>query len=222
MDDGRRAPIGVFDSGLGGLTVVAELRRQLPGEDVVYFGDTARVPYGTKSSETVRRFALEDATFLLRFDPKMIVVACNTASAAALDVLRDALPVPVCGVVEPGAAQAVRRARENRVGPGGGGIAVLATESTVNADAYPSAIRRIDATIPITQRPCPLLVPLVEEGRTPDDAIVRMSLTEYLSPLLPLRPGAVLLGCTPLLGTFRLTSLRTVTYLRCQKVRISR
>ena len=107
-----------------------------------------------------------------------------------------ALPVPVCGVVEPGAAQAVRRARENRVGPGGGGIAVLATDSTVNADAYPSAIRKIDATIPITQRPCPLLVPLVEEGRTPDDAIVRMALTEYLSPLLPLRPGAVLLGCT--------------------------
>jgi len=197
---GLRAPIGVFDSGLGGLTVVAALRRRLPGEHIVYFGDTARVPYGSKSPETVTRFALENCKFLRRFRPKLIVAACNTASAASLDALREALPIPVCGVVEPGAAAAVHRARTTGRKPAA--IAVVATESTVASCAYPQAIRRLDPTLPVSQRPCPLLVPLVEEGRSPSDPIVRLTLTDYLGPLAALEPSVVLLGCThyPLLA----------------------
>lgn len=194
---GRTEPVAIFDSGLGGLTVVAELRRRLPAEHLVYFGDTARVPYGTKSSATVTRFALENCAFLLRFNPKLIVAACNTASAAGLEALREALPVPVCGVVEPGAAAAVRAVRQSRDRrKGSAAIAVLATESTVNSNAYPLAIHRMDPTIPTSQQPCPLLVPLVEEGRANDDPIVRLALREYLAPLAALRPAAVLLGCT--------------------------
>ena len=197
---GIRAPIGVFDSGLGGLTVVAALRRRLPGEHIVYFGDTARVPYGSKSSETVTRFALENSLFLRRFGPKLIVAACNTASAASLDALREAMPVPVCGVVEPGAAAAVRLARD--AARSNAAVAVIATESTVASNAYPQAIRRIDAALPVMQRPCPLLVPLVEEGRALDDPIVRLVLADYLTPLAALEPSVVLLGCThyPLLA----------------------
>jgi glutamate racemase len=121
---GDRRCIGVFDSGIGGLSVVRELRRRLPHEEIVYFGDTARVPYGIKSAETVTRFARENCDFLLRFDPKMIVVACNTASAAALPTLQGTLPVPMCGVVEPGAKEAVLLG-------GGQTIAVIATEATI-------------------------------------------------------------------------------------------
>ncbi len=194
---GRQGSIAVFDSGLGGLTVVSEIRRRLPAEHVIYFGDTARVPYGIKSSATVTRFALENSAFLLRFNPKLIVAACNTASAAALEILREALPVPVCGVVEPGAATAVHLARQARSAEqGSDAIAVLATESTVASNAYPLAIQRMDPTVPILQRPCPLLVPLVEEGRLCDDPIVRLALREYLAPLAALHPAVALLGCT--------------------------
>jgi len=182
-------PIGVFDSGLGGLTVVAELRRQLPSEDLVYFGDTARVPYGTKSAETVIRFAREDCLFLLRFDPKMIVVACNTASAHAMPALVDALDVPVCGVVDPGSAAAVATAD-------GRTVAVIATEGTIASDAYRRAIQALRPDLPVVQKACPLLVPLVEEGRTCDDPVVRTVLREYLEPLRALDPAAVVLGCT--------------------------
>ena len=182
-------PIGVFDSGLGGLTVVAELRRQLPSEDLVYFGDTARVPYGTKSAETVIRFAREDCSFLLRFDPKMIVVACNTASAHAMPALIDALGVPVCGVVDPGSAAAVASAD-------GRTVAVIATEGTIASDAYRRAIQALRPDLPVVQKACPLLVPLVEEGRTCDDPVVRAVLREYLEPLRALNPAAVVLGCT--------------------------
>ncbi len=182
-------PIAVFDSGLGGLTVVAELRRQLPGEDILYFGDTARVPYGTKSAETVIRFAREDCAFLLRFDPKMIVVACNTASAHAMPALEEWLDLPVCGVVEPGSAAAVEAAQDRTV-------AVIATEGTIASDAYRRAIQTRRPELPVVQKACPLLVPLVEEGRSCDDPIVRMVLGEYLGPLQALRPSVVVLGCT--------------------------
>ena len=179
----------MFDSGLGGLTVVAELRRTLPGEDVIYFGDTARVPYGTKSAETVIRFAREDCAFLLRFDPKMIVVSCNTASAHAMPALTDWLGVPVCGVVEPGASAAVAAAN-------GRTVAVIATEGTIASYAYRRAIQARQPELPVVQKACPLLVPLVEEGRTCEDPIVRSVLSEYLEPLRALSPSVIVLGCT--------------------------
>src|SRR5690554_1309742 len=182
-------PIGVFDSGLGGLTVVAALRRHLPGEDIVYFGDTARVPYGNKSQRTILQFSEQNCRFLMQFEPKLLVVACNTASALALPALEERVSVPVIGVIEPGAADAVQRAR-------GRPIAVLATEATVASGAYLQAIQRIAPTIAVTQRPCPSLVALIEEGRPPDDRILRALIAEYLEDIMPLHPGVVLLGCT--------------------------
>jgi glutamate racemase len=193
---GDRRCIGVFDSGIGGLTVVRELRGRLPNEDIVYFGDTARVPYGIKSAETVTRFARENCDFLLRFEPKMIVVACNTASAAALPALQDSLPVPTVGVVEPGAKEAVLLGR-------GATIAVIATEATITSDAYRRAMRQYDPHARIIQRPCPLFVPVAEEGRLCGDPIVRAVVRDYLEPIVRLDPSVLVLGCThyPLLKT---------------------
>lgn len=182
-------PIAVFDSGLGGLTVVRSLQQHLPGETLVYFGDTARVPYGTKTSKTVLQFAVQNCDFLLRFEPKLIIVACNTASALALDDLSRRMPVPLLGVVKPGAETAVQRSA-------GRGIAVLATEATVASEAYPRAIHAIDSNIPVIQRQCPSLVPLIEEGRSADDPILRQLLAEYLETVKRLDPSVVLLGCT--------------------------
>jgi len=182
-------PIAVFDSGLGGLSVVRHLRRRLPAEELVYFGDTARVPYGTKSRPTVVTFALEAARFLLQFDPKLIVAACNTASALAMDALRRELPVPVIGVVEPGAQAAVRLAA-------GKPIAVIGTEATVGSGAYPAALEALAPGQPVVQRACPLFVPLVEEGRECADPIVRVAVEDYLSPLRGQRVRVVILACT--------------------------
>lgn len=189
-----RRPIGVFDSGLGGLTVVAEIMRLLPGEDIVYLGDSARVPYGIKSLETIRRFAMEDAAFLLRFSPKMIVVACNTASAAAIGTLREKCNIPVVDVIGPGAAAAVT-ATEGMIG-------VIATEATVNSGAYQRAIEKESPGRKVMSVACPLLVPIVEEGRGQDDPIVLNVLCDYLRDLQRERPGAMILGCThyPLLS----------------------
>ena len=183
-------PIAVFDSGLGGLTVVRAIGQQLPGENIVYFGDTARVPYGTKSSRTVLQFAEQDCQFLLQFDPKLVIVACNTASALALRDLRDHVPVPLMGVVEPGASAAVKHAG------GSGVIAVLATEATVASEAYPRAIRALSPRTPVIQQRCPSLVPLIEEGRDSDDPILQALLREYLEPVQQLHPAVVVLGCT--------------------------
>lgn len=182
-------PIAVFDSGLGGLTVVRGLRRHLPNETIVYFGDTARVPYGTKSSRTVTQFTEEDCRFLLRFEPKLIVAACNTASALAVHEVAERMPVPVLGVVEPGASEAIRRSE-------GRPIAVLATESTVASEAYRRAIHNLLPDVPVTQQPCPSLVALIEEGRTNDDPLLRMLVAEYLDGVRKLAPKVVLLGCT--------------------------
>jgi len=188
-------PIAVFDSGLGGLSVVKHLRRNLPHESIAYFGDTARVPYGTKSRKTVVNFALEAARFLLRLEPKLIVAACNTASALAMDELRVNLPVPVIGVVEPGARAAVELAH-------GRPIAVIGTEATIGSGAYPAAIRAIASQQTVLQRACPLFVPLVEEGRSEENTLVRLAAEEYLGPLRRQHVAVVILGCThyPLLA----------------------
>lgn len=182
-------PIAVFDSGLGGLSVVKHLRRLLPHEDIVYFGDTARVPYGTKSQPTVVHFALENARFLMRFDPKLIAVACNTASSLALHEIKEAVPVPVVGVVEPGARAAAAVAR-------GRAVAVLGTEATVASKAYNAALSRIAPDLSVVGVPCPLFVPLVEEGRGCDDPLVRGAVESYLKPLADRKIGAALLACT--------------------------
>ncbi|MDY6914037.1 MAG: glutamate racemase [Planctomycetota bacterium] len=187
-------PIAVFDSGLGGLTVVHELSRLLPGEDIVYLGDSARVPYGIKSLATVRRFALEDAAFVLEFSPKMLVVACNTASAAAIEDLEASCPVPVVDVIRPGVAAAL----EQTDGP----IGVIGTESTIASGAYQRAISAIDPSRRVHTAACPLLVPIVEEGRDRNDPVVLAVLVDYLRQLQRSRLGALILGCThyPLLA----------------------
>ena len=192
--DRKQRPLGVFDSGLGGLTVVRELAACLPAEDIVYLGDTARVPYGIKSPETIRRFALEDLAFLLSFEPKLIVVACNSASAAAFEQIVDASPVDVVDVIRPGAAAAVALTD--------GPIGVIGTEATVASGAYPRAIAELDPRREVIARACPLLVPIVEEGRGEDDPIVLHVLCDYLRELQRRRPGALVLGCThyPLLA----------------------
>jgi len=185
----NRNPIAVFDSGLGGLSVVHHLRQELPGEAIVYFGDTARVPYGSKSRRTVANFALQDARFLLQFRPKLLVAACHTASALALDVLEAELPLPVVGVIEPGARAAVRLAQ-------GRPIAVLGTEATIASEAYPAAIRAVAPHVEVVSQACPLLVPMAEEGRGSDDPLVRMAVDEYLAPLRGRGVRVVVLACT--------------------------
>lgn len=181
-------PIGVFDSGIGGLTVVHALNRRLPGENIVYFGDTARVPYGPKSPQVVREYAAQDADFLLTKDIKMVVVACNTVSAVALDVVMKRTKVPVVGVIVPGAAEAVKGTRKKRVG-------IIGTIATVNSNAYAHAIRQIDSHVQVFAQPCPLLVPLAEEGWI-DHKVTDLVAREYLFPLTLEKIDALILGCT--------------------------
>jgi glutamate racemase len=183
--------IGVFDSGLGGLTVVRRLMREMPAEDIVYLGDSARVPYGTKSPETVRRFAHEDAAFLMRQDPKAVVIACNSASAVATESLRAELGVPVIDVVTPGARWAVEAA-------GGRPIGVMATEGAIASGAYQRAVALAAPQYAdrVLTAACPLLAPIVEEGRSEDDPIVLSVVHDYLHRMQRDRPGALILGCT--------------------------
>lgn len=180
-------PIGIFDSGVGGLTVFRELARALPREPLVYLGDSARVPYGTKSPETVQRYAREAAHFLLEHDVKMLVVACNTATAAALPILEAELPIPVIGVVAPGARAAVAAT--------GGRVGVIATEGTVRSRAYTRAIHALDSTITVIEQPCPLFVALAEEGWA-NTNVAREVAEIYLAPLLEARVDTLVLGCT--------------------------
>jgi glutamate racemase len=184
----RDSAIGVFDSGIGGLTVAQEIIRQLPSESVVYFGDTARVPYGPKSPDTVRRYSQEIADFLSGEGVKAIVIACNTATAHALTMLREKLPIPVIGVVEPGARAAVKATTTNRIG-------VIGTVGTIKSGAYERAIRALDPDAIITARPAPLLVPLVEEGWTDHEA-ARLIVDEYLQPFKAAGVDTLVLGCT--------------------------
>jgi glutamate racemase len=184
-------PIGIFDSGMGGLTVMRALRARLPGENLLYLGDTARLPYGTKSADTITRYAVTAAQELTQRGIKMLVVACNTASAVALPVLTEALaPLSVIGVIEPGAEAAVAAAE-------GQPVAVIATEGTVKGGAYVRAIQALAPDLLVVQQAAPLLVPLAEEGLVTGE-IARLAVARYLTPLLATmpHPRILVLGCT--------------------------
>jgi glutamate racemase len=187
-DASVRRPIGVFDSGIGGLTVVSALRSLLPNENINYLGDTARVPYGGKSQPTVERYSLEIAAMLLAENAKMIVVACNTASALALPRLQETLSVSVTGVVFPGAQAAVSATRNGHIG-------VIGTRATINSGAYERAIQSISTEVRVTSHACPLLVPLIEEGWLHNDITDQM-IHHYLDPLLSEGIDTLVLGCT--------------------------
>jgi len=181
-------PIGIFDSGIGGLTVVKQLMRLLPNEQIVYFGDTARIPYGTKSKRLIEQYALEDARFLLQYDVKAVVVACNTASSLAMDVLDKELDIPVIGVVVPGAQTAATLTQNQKVG-------VIGTLATINSGSYSKEINRLNRNISVSGQPCPLLVPLVEEGWL-DDYVTILTLKKYLNNLIAEKIDTLILGCT--------------------------
>ena len=183
--------IGLFDSGVGGLTVLGEIRKMLPGEDLIYFGDTARVPYGSKSAERIREYSSQNAAFLLSHDVKIIVVACNSASSAALCHLRENLPVLVLGVIEPGALEAVRLTTSGKIG-------VIGTRATVGSHAYGRAIDSLvndGRSCEVHEMACPLFVPLAEDGWIDHD-ITRMTAEEYLLPLKRKGIDTLILGCT--------------------------
>jgi glutamate racemase len=186
--DNRARPIGVFDSGIGGLTVLKELIALLPGEDFIYLGDTARLPYGTKSNEVIVRYSRENTEFLLAKGIKLLVVACNTSSAVALGEIASHTMVPVIGVIEPGARAAVKASRTGKIG-------VIGTEATIASGAYTRAIQNLRPRAEIYTRACPLLVPLVEEGWT-DNEIAERTVGYYLESLKASGIDTLLLGCT--------------------------
>lgn len=190
MDTKKRAsaPIGVFDSGVGGLTVAREIMRQMPNERIVYFGDTARVPYGSKSGETILKYSQQIVRFLLEQDVKAIAVACNTASAYALESLEKTTPVPIIGVIKPGAKTAAQTTRNGKIG-------VIGTEGTISSGIYPSYIKELQPQAKVLGKACPLFVPLVEEGLWEDpvtDEIARRYLTELMDEGI----DTLILGCT--------------------------
>ena len=180
--------IGVFDSGIGGLTVLQRIMEALPKENTVYLGDTARAPYGTKSVETVLRYSFENSEFLLAKGVKVVVVACNTSTAVALERLKDNLPIPVVGVIDPGVRKAIRTSKNKKVG-------VIGTEATIQSGAYTHALKAADSAVEVYSRACPLFVPLVEEGWT-DNAVVEMTVQVYLSSLKHSGIDTLILGCT--------------------------
>lgn len=204
-------PIGVFDSGIGGLSVLKHLVRLLPHERFVYLGDTARVPYGNKSPDTVRQYSMQCASFLQKHDVKMIVVACNTASALALDTLRSSLTIPVIGVIEPAARQAALRTRNGHIG-------VIGTRATIASDSYARTIQLYASgrALNVHSRPCPLFVPLVEEGWL-DSPATRLIAEEYLRPLVANGIDTLVLGCThyPLLIPVLTSMLPNVELIDC-------
>jgi glutamate racemase len=188
-------PIGVFDSGIGGLTVAQEITRLLPNEQLVYFGDTARVPYGTKSKESVIRFSKDNVNVLLRYNVKIIVVACNTSTSWALNVLRKEYKIPIIGVIEPGSRRAVEMSRKQRIG-------VIATPSTINSGKYAQTILKMAPKAVVASKACPLFVPLVEEGWL-DHKVTENVAAEYLASVRSQDVDTLILGCThyPLLKT---------------------
>jgi len=181
-------PIGVFDSGLGGLTVLKEIKKLIPTESVVYFGDNGRAPYGTKSTDTIVKYTFQDIRFLLNQDIKMIVIACNTASACSLKLVKDSFDIPVIEVTEPGAKTAVNETKNKKIG-------VIGTVATVTSGVYERAINRLDSSIEIVQKACPLFVPLVEEGWWENDIAFRIA-EEYLEPLKKEGIDTLVMGCT--------------------------
>ncbi len=181
-------PIGVFDSGLGGLTVVKELIKQLPGEDIIYFGDTARVPYGTKSRQAIIRFSIENALFLLKHNVKLIVVACNTSSSVSLNALRRNFKVPILGVINSGALEATTITKNRKIG-------VIGTAATIKSSAYTKQILKADSRFKVFSQSCPLFVPLAEEGWL-DGEIVHDIAQIYIAPLRKKGIDTLILGCT--------------------------
>lgn len=189
-------PIGIFDSGLGGLTAVRELERILPGERLIYFGDTGRVPYGSRSPETILKYARQDVAFLRQFDLKAIVIACGTVSTTALDRLTAENPLPIRGVVEPAAKAAVSATENHRIG-------LIGTAATIRSGAYERAMQALDRSVRVTAQACPLFVPLVENGRTePGDVVIEQVCADYLAPVKAAGVDTLILGCThyPLLA----------------------
>lgn len=184
----KEKPIGVFDSGIGGLTVVKRLFSTLPKESIVYFGDTARVPYGSKSNQTVVEYSIQDTNFLLSKNVKAVVVACNTASSIAIEELRKRFDVPVIGMIEPGASMAVNQTRNKKIG-------VIGTRATIGNKAYSNAIKKIDNEIEVFEKACPLFVPLAEEGWTNHRATIEIA-EEYLRELRNQEIDTLVLGCT--------------------------
>lgn len=181
-------PVGVFDSGIGGLTVVKEIMRIMPHENIVYFGDTARVPYGTKSSETIKKFGIQDTRFLLSKGVKAIVIACNTASALALEGIQQEFDIPVIGVIKPGAYAAVRNTRSGRIG-------IIGTEGTIGSRAYERFIGNLKPEAELMGHPCPLFVPIVEEGWA-GTKVSYLVAEEYLEPLKIASIDTLVMGCT--------------------------
>jgi glutamate racemase len=184
----RTNPIGIFDSGIGGLTVVKSILRLMPNENIVYFGDTARVPYGSKSNDTVIEYSLQAANFLLRKNIKLLVVACNTASAVAMKDLKRFLTIPVVGMIEPGAKMALQESNKKIIG-------VIGTRATVNNRAYASELKKINPRARIYEQACPLFVPLAEEGWI-DHKVTEVIAKEYLSELKEKKIDSLILGCT--------------------------
>jgi glutamate racemase len=181
-------PIGIFDSGVGGLTVFSEVEKALPREEIVYFGDTARVPYGTKSKETITKFSVQNVEFLMKHNVKLVLVACNTASSLSLDFLKRCFRVPIIGVIEPGARNAVNTTRNNRIG-------VVGTNATIASGAYEKAVKKISRRTAVYSQSCPLFVPLVEEGWT-DEKVTLEVASIYLKGLKGKNVDTLILGCT--------------------------
>lgn len=181
-------PIGVFDSGIGGLTVLKEIIKELPEEGTIYLGDTARVPYGIRSSETVIRYSFENTRFLFSRDIKLLIVACNTASSVSLDAIKSSILIPVIGVIEPGAKAAVMATRNKKIG-------VIGTEATINSNSYTKAIKALGKDIEVFGLPCPLFVPLVEEGWIEGD-ITTLIAERYLREIKDKGIDTLVLGCT--------------------------
>lgn len=183
-------PVGVFDSGLGGLTAVRAIQRLLPRQDIIYLGDTARVPYGNRSAEVITKYALANARHLLRYDISALVVACGTVSTVALNALKESSPVPVLGVVGPTCAAAVKASKNKRVG-------IIGTSATVSSGAYEREIAALDDSVRVFSAACPLLVPLVENGRFQrGDSVAETVVAEYLAPIRDMGVDTLLLGCT--------------------------
>lgn len=188
MSNDRTDPIGIFDSGIGGLTVVKKIDQYLPSENNIYFGDTARVPYGAKSNSTVIEYSIQDAQFLVNQNIKLLIVACNTASSVALIALKDKFDIPIIGMIEPGAQMALEKSKSGKIG-------VIGTYATINNKAYSNEIEKLDASAKVFEKACPLFVPLAEEGWTDHKATYAVA-EEYLAELKKHKIDTLILGCT--------------------------
>ncbi len=188
MDLQVNRPIGIFDSGIGGLTVLKEIQREVPAEEIVYFGDTARVPYGTKSKETITKFSIDNIEFLQGFDVKIAVVACHTASSLSLDALKEKFSLPIIGVLEPGVKEALAKTKNGKIG-------VIGTKATIGSGAYESGLKRLDSSVKVYSQPCPLFVPFVEEGWLEGEVVSKVA-RSYLDSLKSFSIDTLILGCT--------------------------